>query len=310
MSNYFSRSYHDRADLEAIAPLLERCKIVDPDDEWPSISDILLQFDRPAVDKTRDVRLWETATGEAIAVAGIMLDNFLWFRIHPDYRSEALHRAILQWGEARMSEIARKIGENKELIVGAIAENHRRIAILESCGFTIARYFLTMVRSLAEAIAEPQLPEGFTLRAPNGEADAEAWVTLFNETFREHWNYHPETLEGYRQKLKNPEFRASLSRLAIAPNGEMAAFCDAYITAEGVSWLNPVGTAPNYRKRGLARAVLHAVLQELKAAGIETALLYVDADNLSGAVRLYESVGFRTINTQIAYSKIVVASLK
>ncbi|WP_228060672.1 MULTISPECIES: hypothetical protein [unclassified Coleofasciculus] len=44
-------------------------------------------------------------------------------------------------------------------------------------------------------------------------------------------------------------------------------------------------------------------LQRLQAAGVETAKLGVDAKNLSGALRLYESVGFNTTNTHISYIK-------
>jgi len=45
------------------------------------------------------------------------------------------------------------------------------------------------------------------------------------------------------------------------------------------------------------------VMQKLKVEGMETAMLYVDAENPSGARRLYESVGFQTTHTQIAYIK-------
>ncbi|MGQ4646967.1 hypothetical protein [Lyngbya aestuarii] len=51
--------------------------------------------------------------------------------------------------------------------------------------------------SLAEPIPEPQLPEGFTLRHLRGEQDAQAWVEMFNETFIDHWNYHPQTIETF-----------------------------------------------------------------------------------------------------------------
>lgn len=121
---------------------------------------------------------------------------------------------------------------------------------------------------------------------------------------RNHWNYHPDTVAAFNHKLKNPEFRPDLSVVAIAPDGTWAGFCDGYIPKDGnQGWINPVGTRRGYRKQGVARSMLQAVMQQLKTEGMETAMLYVDAENPSGARRLYESVGFQTTHTQIAYVK-------
>src|SRR3712207_8299806 len=48
----------------------------------------------------------------------------------------------------------------------------------------------------------------------------------------------------------------------------------------------------SYRKIGLGRALLLAGLHRLKADGMETAALGVDAENPTGALGLYESTGF------------------
>lgn len=49
--------------------------------------------------------------------------------------------------------------------------------------------------------------------------------------------------------------------------------------------------------------MLLAGMHRLKAVGMDTAKLGVDAENPLGAGRLYESVGFRKIYTQISYIK-------
>jgi ribosomal protein S18 acetylase RimI-like enzyme len=41
----------------------------------------------------------------------------------------------------------------------------------------------------------------------------------------------------------------------------------------------------------------------LKGEGMDTAVLGVDAENPSGALRLYESVGFASVQTSVTYSK-------
>ena len=306
------RSSKETSDLDEITNLLKTCEAVDTPDKWPSVSDILMQFDAPSVDKQRDICFWQDTDGRLMASAGLMipsegeevLDGFLWFRVHPTARVDNLYRQIIAWGEERMREVNQERGIKVKLLSGAVAEETEQIALLEYCGFRIERYFLTMVRLLTEPIPEPQIPEGFTLRHLQGEQDTQAWVELFNETFIDHWNYHPETVEGFKHKLTNPEFRPDLSIIAIAPDGTFAAFGDCYIPSEGCQgWINPLGTRQGYRKRGLARGILQAIMQKLKVEGMDTAMLYVDAQNPLGALRLYESVGFYTTNTQIAYSK-------
>lgn len=66
-----------------------------------------------------------------------------------------------------------------------------------------------------------------------------------------------------------------------------------------------LGTHPSFRKQGLGRALLLTGLERLKVAGVDSALISVDAENPSGALRLYEAVGFRTFETWIMFSRSV-----
>jgi len=317
MATLTMRPYRGEVDLDAIAHLLKACEAVDPPDEWPSASDIKMQLRAPLVDKERDLCLWEDSDSKLMACGGLtivesskVLDSFLWFRVHPLARVGELQREIIAWGEERVWEVAQERSLSAKLLAGAHGDRVERITLLENCGFQIERYFITMVRSLVEPIPEPQLPEGFTLRHLKGEQDAQAWVEMFNETFVDHWNYHPETIETFNHRLTNPQFRLELSLIALAPGGTFAAFCDGYLASQNdrhnghnCGLINALGTRRGFRNRGLARAMVHAVMQRLKAEGMDTVRLYVDAQNPLGALRLYESLGFRKVSTQIAYLK-------
>ena len=69
----------------------------------------------------------------------------------------------------------------------------------------------------------------------------------------------------------------------------MAAYCLAWLDdANGVGELEPVGTHPDHRRRGLAAAVRFA-LQRLREQGAERAIVYSLAG--SEATALYESIG-------------------
>lgn len=55
-------------------------------------------------------------------------------------------------------------------------------------------------------------------------------------------------------------------------------------------WVNEISVAPPYRRRGVARALLHALLQVGARMGCNEAWVLTDRENV-GAVRLYQAAG-------------------
>jgi len=64
-----------------------------------------------------------------------------------------------------------------------------------------------------------------------------------------------------------------------------------------------VGTRAAGRKRGIATALLITAMSAARADGYDQASLGVDADSLTGAVRLYEHVGFTVALTWAVFRK-------
>jgi len=312
-----TRSYKDESDLEAIAELLNACEIVDRLERWTSVSDLQLEFNDPCVDKTRDILLWEDTDGKLIGFSQIWIspkgeenDGFLWMKVRPAVRNGDIEKQMIIWGEQRMRQVADERGVRVKLRSGVRDKQDTRIALLEKCGFRGERYFLTMGRSLKEPIPEPKLPEGFTLYHSKGKLDAQAWVEMYNQSFIDHWNYHPSTIEEHIHWLSDPNYQPELDLIAVAPDGTFAAFCLSYIFSEENDrnerkdgWIGSLGTRRGFRRRGLGRAMLLAGMQRLKALGMETAKLDVDLQNPNGAGKLYESVGFRKLYSNICYVK-------
>ena len=318
------RPYAGEADLEAIANLINACEAVDRIDSGTSVPELRQEFDEPSLDKARDLRLWEDTNGRLIGFgqmwipqSGEVIDGFVGFRVHPTARGGDLERQIVAWAQGRLREVALERSVQVKLRSGSRADKTDRIAILESCGFAADRYFFSMARclrraapTLTERIPEPQFPAGFTLRQVQSEQDAEAWVEMFNQSFIDHWNHHDLTVESYKHWRTDPDYRPELDLIAVAPDGTFAAFCYCHISPEGnkrngrnEGWIGVLGTRRGFRNQGLGRAMLLAGMQRLKAAGVDTARLAVDADNPNGAGRLYESVGFRKLYTRIMYVK-------
>ena len=87
-------------------------------------------------------------------------------------------------------------------------------------------------------------------------------------------------------------FRGDLSRIAL-DGDQIAAYILAYDGVEGSVYIGQVGTRRPWRKRGLASALLSDSVRAAAAAGSRSASLGVDADSPTGAVGVYERLGFQ-----------------
>lgn len=305
------------SDLNAIVELFNACEEVDKTGMWETVEQLQQDLNSPSLNRAEDVRLWENSDGQLVGYGLIWIepyqagiDGFLNFRVHPTVRNQGLEEKIIYWAEKRLREAAKDCSEDVKLYSGDRYDRGDVITILQNLGFVAVRYFFRMRRSLTEPIDEPQFPEGFKLRTVEPEKDATLWVEMFNQTFIDHWNHHDVTIEEYQHEIQDPDYCSELDLIAIAPDGTFAAFCESHIYSEdnkrngrNEGWIIGLGTRRGFRQQGLGRAMLLSGMQCLKAKGMDTAILIVDAENPSGALGLYESVGFEKVHTNIFYVK-------
>lgn len=311
------RPYAGEADLPAIADLINTCATYDQSESYSSVEWLRQEMCEPGFDTTRDLRLWHTSDGQLVAVgylwippAGATHSASVSIVVLPEFRQGGIEAQIIAWAEQRMRELARDRGVATVSLYAAAQTKHTdQIALLQQHGFTPERYFHRMARSLSEPIPAPQLPVGFSLHRVTSH-DAEAWVEMFNQTFIDHWDFHPMTVERFQHDMTEPSYDPELDLVAIAPDGTFAAFCAGMIRAEDNTrkeqpegWIGILGTRRGFRNIGLGRAMLLSGLQRLHAKGMQVALLGVDADNPSGAFRLYQSIGFQPIQTRVVCVK-------
>lgn len=319
MTTLTMRPYLGEADLQPIVDLTNTCEAVDQLDNGTSLDELRSELSAPTVDQARDIRLWEDADGQLVGYAQLWIPNQgaertgqLWFCVHPEMRGVGIEQSMIDWGTGRMREVGQEHGVRVRINSGSRDHHTERLALLEQAGFVLTRYFFTMHRSLSEPIPEPQVPEGFTLRHLAGEHEAEEWTAAFNQSFIDHWNHHEMGVELRRHWMQEPSYDPTLDLIAVAPDSRFAAFAWCGInqdenrrTGRNEGWIYSLGTRRGFRKIGLGRAILLFGLQRLKAAGVAIAALGVDAENPTGALRLYESVGFYKAYTRVVYSKAI-----
>lgn len=305
-----ARPYAGDADLEPAAAFLNFVEAHDQVDESTSAEEMRVEFAEPGFDPARDIRIVEDEAGAIIGFGQIWAvdesaenDGFLWFKVHPERRDGSVEPLLFAWAEARLRELGRV-----KLAVHARETETERQALIERHGFAPVRYFLRMTRPLSEPIPEPQLPDGYTLRAESH--DPQAWADMYNESFVDHYNFHRHTAEQIRHWQSEPDYRPELNLAAVAPDGTLAAFAWCSVnpeenarTGRSEGWVGVLGTRRGHRQIGLGRAMLLHALRALRDAGVAHAKLGVDATSPTGANRLYESAGFTTSFSRTLYSR-------
>ncbi|MBB5632899.1 mycothiol synthase [Cryobacterium mesophilum] len=230
--------------------------------------------------------------------------------VRPSERGKGIGRKMLAWQEARA--LQQFAGSDKELpgwmIVWTDERASATIHLAERAGFRIARYFLELRRDLSEPIRTRPL-DGFEI-VPFDAAGSEAARLARNDSFRDHWGSQPTSEENWNEMVARSVFRPDLSFLAIAPDGEVAGFVISEVNQEDFApqgfssaYINLVGVRRAHRGRGIAPALLTRTLEAVAAAGLEMAVLDVDAENPTGALGLYTGVGFTEANRSLQLNK-------
>ena len=152
------------------------------------------------------------------------------------------------------------------------------------------------------------LPDGLELRPVTENL---AWQVLAadSEAFQDHWGAREMTESDIVGRLGEPDNDLSLWQVAWAGDevagSVLPIIFPADNAAEGLQrgWLDRVSVRRPWRRRGLARALIAAALHELRARDMEAASLGVDSENPTGALGLYEELGFRIDKRTAAYRK-------
>jgi mycothiol synthase len=214
--------------------------------------------------------------------------------VGPGAKGRGLGSALLDISESRarahgvatMHQVA--LGPDKEAKV-----------LLVSRGYRDLRHHYAMTIELADEPPEPDLPEGFAIETFR-EQDAPAWYAAMNEIFDEEWGFELEPFdEWWRQRSAEDHSLWFLVR----KNGEIAGLAHGQAERRGGGLVNWLGVRKPWRHRGLGRALLLHLLRELRTRGAARAGLGVDAENPTGATRLYESAGMHVEAEHVTFVK-------
>jgi mycothiol synthase len=240
----------------------------------------------------REVRWWEDERGALIAYA-------VW---QPEFRTldygcdsgvagKGLAASIVSWAVEWFEDRARSEGSNQTCWIKTLERSPLELSVvLEARGFS--RCAWSSVRldcDLSLRIDPSRPPPGFRIRRAVDRGDEEL-AALHRAIF-------PKVgmSDGWRRTMMSlSDYCPDLDLVAEAPDGALAAFCVGWCTtlpAGSLGEIEPLGTHPAFRGRGLGRAVLLEVTRRMQVAGVQRVSAKTWDDNL-GAMHCYKSVGY------------------
>ncbi|MWA12056.1 mycothiol synthase [Streptomyces sp. BA2] len=212
--------------------------------------------------------------------------------VHPAHRGRGHGRAL---GTALLAESGRR------LRIWAHGGHSAARHLAQVLGLTLFRELRQMRRSLGDLnLPEPVLPEGVSVRAFVPGDDDAAWLAVNADAFAHHPEQGSLTQRDLDDRKAEPWFDPQGFFLA-EKDGELVGFHWTKVHAdEGLGEVYVLGVRPGAQGGGLGKALTTIGLDHLAAAGLPTAMLYVDADN-KAAVSVYERLGFVTHETDLMY---------
>ena len=228
-----------------------------------------------------------------------------WLGILPKFRGKGIARKLVEKALENLKQRGMKLAET-----WAQTDREGCVHIFESFGFKVARLTSMMKRSLENISCNIEENKEATIRDMRikDEEDIKLLNWLDNETFKEHFNFRPRTLEETKYSLfEVPWFKVQKWFFAVLEN-QPAGFAGLGID-EGLNteknmkwgWILDIGVLKAYRRKGIGTSLMLHLMQSLKATGMEDALLYVDDMNPTNAIKLYEKLGFEVMRKNIIY---------
>ena len=256
--------------------------------------------------------------GSMIAYAGLRAspnvtgrhEMSLYGCVHPGQRGRGLGTRLLAWAEQAALPLhqERYPGYPLALSASCPAGQDDALALFAEAGYQQARWFHFMSRDLDGAVPDGQLPEGSRVTGYSA-ALSQAARQVRDEAFRDHWGSAQTTAESWQHFIDHERFRPAFSFLAYL-DGEPAGLVIAHeydafrqVTGRRECYIGTIGVTRPARGRGIASALLRRCVTAARADGCDVATLYVDADSPTGALTLYEHLGFTTQRTSVTLTR-------
>lgn len=207
-------------------------------------------------------------------------------------------RELLDWAEG---EAARRDLRLTSLFV---PHEHELADVAAGRGYDKRRESLTMEIGLG---APPRDGDFAALEARTyRDDDQDALIAALNDAFAEDPFWQPVTPARFEARFLGGAGYDPTFWFLLWDGDELVGFAldfPEFGTDTDLGWVNWLGVRKPWRRQGLAEALLQRSFTELYARGKRRVGLGVDAQNVTGALRLYERVGMRAVRRYGTWQK-------
>lgn len=262
--------------------------------------DLLDDWGRPRFDLERDAWVLVGPTGRLVAYAfvwqaepGTQLEADAF--VAPEYGGRGLGGQLLDLIEGRSVELASASTAPVTLGMYTSRANIAKRDLLERRGFTAVHTRLRLKVDLARrdteaaAAASPDI----IVREFAPETDEESVHEVMDEAFLGRQRYSRRRVDEWLDlRVRHPAFDPKLWRVAVTGDEQVVGAILVYDVG-GTGYVSSVGVRGPWRRRGVGQALLAEAFAALRDRGQMRVVVEVDAEDATGARRLYERVGMR-----------------
>lgn len=309
-------------DAEAVIGLIDAVNRVKGYPGSGGVDEIRADWQEPDFELADSSLIIEDSNGNLLAYATLWdtsatpVRPWCSWTLHDDYYGTELESYLLNWLEQKAQRVIEKCPPDAKIVMqtNALEGYDRRIKAVENAGFVHSRNFHGMLIEMDEAPPRAILPENIEIRGMRYPDEIEAMAAAAEAGFKDHWGFVEEPLEEaikfWKHYLETDKlFDPDLYFLAIDTKTDAIAgiaLCRIeQIGKPDAAYVEEFAVLPDYRRQGLGLAMLHYAFGEFYKRGREKVALHVDSDSLTGATRLYEKAGMKSIETWMNFQKII-----
>jgi len=278
-----------RADVSATIAMVNACEVHDSGEPMWEAADLLSEMQTEGFELAQDsIGVFE---GDQIVGWAIVLTRrSAWIDVHPDARGRGIGTWLRKWSVDRANQ------RGFDQVGQTIDDRRKEVAkTLVAAGYQSRRTSWLLRIQHTTRPHNPTPPSGIELR-PFRTSDDPKVFTMFEDAFSEFRDRPSASVAWWRA--------TTVARQGFAPDDLVVAFDGhrivggAFLIDSAEVWVDKLAVHREYRRRGIARALLQTAFQRSFDRGYRRTSLSTDSN--TGALTLYERLGM-TVHRSFTY---------